>query len=292
MPVSIAYITVIIIWSTTPLGIKWSVEGVGYEFGVASRMIIGLLLLLTWMKLRRIAFPWDAAARRVYTVSGLSLFFAMASVYWASQYIPSGWISVVFGISPMMTGILAIYILQQNSFSQGRLPGMLLGLLGLGVIFIEGIELTTMAWAGILGVVFSAIAQPAGAVMLKRYQPTQHAIAITAGSLIIAIPLFILNWLLFGPELPDAIGHRTGYAILYLAVVGTGIGFPLYYYSLKHLSAGHVSLITLITPVTALLIGATWNDETISTRVWIGTALIIAGLILHEQKKLRDLIGR
>lgn len=289
MSVPIAYIAIIIIWSTTPLGIKWSGEAVGYEFGVASRMLIGLGFLLLVMTVRRISLPWDVKARLVYLVSGLSLFFTMASVYWAAQYIPSGWISVLFGISPIMTGILAIFILQEQSFSEGRLAGMLIGLIGLGVIFIESIELQGAAWLGVLGVLFSTIAQPTGAVLLRRLKPTIPAIAITVGSLIVATPLFIFNWYLFGPGLPPVIEERTMLAILYLAVFGTGIGFPLYYYVLKHLSAGHVSLITLITPVTALLLGAGLNEEFISTRVWAGTGLIMLGLFVHEHKKLSRL---
>lgn len=289
MSVPIAYITIIVIWSTTPLGIKWSGEGVGYEFGVAARMLLGLAFLLLVMLLQRLTFPWDRHARRVYLVGGLSIFFAMASVYWAAQYIPSGWISVVFGLSPIMTGLLAIAILQEQSFSEGRLIGMLIGLLGLSVIFIEGMDLHEAAWLGVLGVIFSTIAQPMGAVLIKKLKPTLPAITITAGSVAVAVPLFTLNWLLFGPDLPAAIHGKTLGAILFLAIAGTGIGFPLYFYVLKHLSAGHVSLITLITPVTALLIGNTFNDESISLRVWLGTALIMLGLLVHEQKKLSRL---
>ncbi|MCW8963940.1 MAG: DMT family transporter [Gammaproteobacteria bacterium] len=289
MSVPIAYITIIVIWSTTPLGIKWSGEGVGYEFGVAARMLVGLGLLLALIALRKITFPWDAHARRVYLVGGLSLFFAMASVYWAAQYIPSGWISVVFGISPIMTGILAIYILKERSFSEGRLIGMLIGLAGLSVIFLEGIELRGAAWLGVIGVVFSTIAQPTGAVLLKQLKPSMPAISITAGSLVVAVPLFILNWLWFGPAFPTSINEKTIQAILYLAIVGTGVGFPLYYYVLKHLSAGHVSLITLITPVTALLLGSYFNNEFVSARVWAGTGLIMLGLFVHEQRKLSHL---
>jgi len=290
--VPIAYITIIVIWSTTPLGIKWSGEGVGYEFGVAARMLIGLVLLHALILIRKIDFPWDRLARRVYLVSGLSLFFAMASIYWAAQYIPSGWISVVFRISPIMTGILAILILKEPSFSEGRLVGMLIGLAGLFVIFIEGIELRGAAWLGVLGVLFSAIAQPAGAVLLRKYKPTMPAISITTGSLMVAVPLFILNWYWFGPALLATIDDRTVQAILYLAIAGTGIGFPLYYYVLKHLSAGHVSLITLITPVTALLLGAGLNSEFVSARVWTGTALIMLGLLVHEHKKFSRLWAR
>jgi drug/metabolite transporter (DMT)-like permease len=286
MSVPIAYITIIVIWSTTPLGIKWSGEGVGYEFGVAARMVAGLGFLLVLMFLRNIPLPWDRHSRLVYLTGGLSMFLAMASVYWSAQYIPSGWISVIFGMSPIMTGLLAITILREPSFSEGRLGGMIIGLVGLCVIFIEGIELHEAAWLGVLGVIFSTIAQPAGAVVLKRLKPSLPAISITSGSLIIATPLFLLNWLLFGPDFPGVVNDRTIASIGYLALAGTGIGFPLYFYVLKHLSAGHVSLITLVTPVTALILGAWLNGEVITSRVWTGAFLIMFGLYVHEHKKL------
>lgn len=291
MSVPIAYVAIIMIWSTTPLAIKWSGAGVGHEFGVASRMLLGLLLLLLYMWIRSISFPWDRQARHIYVISGLSLFFAMASVYWAAQFIPSGWISVVFGISPIITGIVAVMILKQRSFSEGRLLGMTFSIGGLAIIFIEGLEISQAAWLGVLGVVFSAIAQPVGAVLLKKYRPTISAIAITSGSLVIATPLFVLSWLLFGPDSLIEPDLRTLGAIVFLAVVGTSVGFPLYYYVLKHLSAGHVSLITLITPVTALLLGAALNGELISDRVWLGTALILFGLLVHEHRKLYRLLN-
>jgi drug/metabolite transporter (DMT)-like permease len=291
MSVPVAYLSIIVIWSTTPLGIKWSGEDVGYEFGVASRMFIGLVFLLGLMFLRKIPLPWDRHSRLVYLTGGLSMFLAMASVYWAAQYIPSGWISVIFGISPIMTGLLAIMILREDSFSEGRLVGMIIGLVGLCVIFLEGIEFHEAAWLGVMGVVFSTIAQPAGAVVLKKLKPALPAISITSGSLIIATPLFALNWWLFGPDFPDVVNDRTILSIGYLAIAGTGIGFPLYFYVLKHLSAGHVSLITLVTPVTALLLGAWLNGEIITSRVWTGTLLIMLGLFVHEHRKLSRIWG-
>ena len=64
MSVPAAFIGVIVIWSTTPLAIKWSGEGPGFLFGVSARMLIGTVLCLALMKLVRVALPWDRAARR------------------------------------------------------------------------------------------------------------------------------------------------------------------------------------------------------------------------------------
>ncbi|MGZ8928379.1 MAG: EamA family transporter, partial [Methylobacter sp.] len=45
MRIPLAYISVILLWSTTPLAIKWSGEGSGYLFGVTGRMVIGTVCI-------------------------------------------------------------------------------------------------------------------------------------------------------------------------------------------------------------------------------------------------------
>ena len=66
MSVPAAYLAVIVIWSTTPLAIQWSSIGVGYEFGIAMRMLIGLFALLLIVRLRGLPLYWNRHARHVY----------------------------------------------------------------------------------------------------------------------------------------------------------------------------------------------------------------------------------
>lgn len=284
MSVPISYISVILIWSTTPLAIQWSGNDVGFQFGVAARMFIGLIALLLLLRVMRIELPWHKNARTVYLISGLTLYVAMSFVYWAAQYIPSGWISVIFGLSPIITSILANVILQDTHLSGTRLSGMLLGFLGLGIVFIEGMTISTSALLGITAIVISASAQSLGSVLIKQQRPDFHPIAITAGSLIVSLPLFILNCIVSGGW-PETIPIKSALSIIYLAIMGSAIGFPLYFYLLKKLTPERVAIVTLITPVTALVLGSLLNDEIISSKVWSGTALILSGLAIYEYGK-------
>jgi len=284
MSIPIAYLGVIIIWSTTPLGIAWSGEGVGYEFGVAMRMAIGLVALLSIVRFMKLDFPWDRNSRLVYLVSGLSLFAAMSLVYWAAQFIPSGWIAVIFGLSPVFVSIFSSFILGVNGFSRSRIIGMILGLGGLAIVFIDSLSLSDTAWLGILGVTLSAMSQSLGAVLINKLKPGMPAISLTTGALVVALPGFILNCYL-SQGLPEMIPSQSLYAIFYLAIFGTATGFPLYFYLLQNIHAERIALITLITPVIALLIGAVLNSETISLKVWVGTALILSGLSIYEYGK-------
>jgi len=282
--VPISYLTVILIWSTTPLAIQWSGNEVGFQFGVAARMLIGLIALSVLLRVMKIEFPWHKNARTVYLISGLSLYVAMSFVYWAAQYIPTGWISVVFGLSPIITSVMASVILKDSHLSGTRLSGMSLGVIGLSVVFIEGISISTAAMLGVVATIISAGTQSLGAVLIKQQKPDFHPIAITAGSLVIALPLFILSCVISGGW-PETIPLKPALAILYLAIIGSTVGFPLYFYLLKKLTPERVAIITLITPITALLLGATLNGEIISSKVMLGTILILTGLTIYEYGK-------
>ena len=97
MTVPAAFAGVVAIWATTPLAIKWSSEGAGFLFGVTSRMVLGVFVCLVLVALLGRRMLWHRAALATYLVAGLGLWGAMTSVYWASQFIPSGLISVIFG---------------------------------------------------------------------------------------------------------------------------------------------------------------------------------------------------
>jgi drug/metabolite transporter (DMT)-like permease len=75
---------------------------------------------------------------------------------------------------------------------------------------------------------------------------------------------------------------RTLLAIVYLGVIGSVLGFAMYYYVLKHVDTTRVALITVITPVIALLLGHLLNGEALQAEALVGTAAILSGLLLFE----------
>ena len=287
MSVPLSYFSVILIWSTTPLAIQWSGDGIGFQFGVAARMFIGLIALLILLRVLKISFPWHKRARTVYLVSGLSLYVAMSFVYWGAQRIPSGWVAVVFGLSPIFTSVMASIILKDSVLSGIKLAGMIIALIGLCVVFVESLSISTATMLGVSAIIISAAFQSLGAVLIKQQKPDFHPIAITAGSIAIAMPLFLANCL-FITEWPEVLPYKSLLSILYLAIIGSALGFPLYFYLLKKLNPERVAIIALITPITALLLGAFLNDEIINTKVWIGTSLIISGLAVYEYGPKRE----
>jgi len=277
-----AYITVIIIWSTTPLAIKWSGDEVGFLFGITSRMVLGVVVALMVAGLFKIKLPMHTKARSTYLAAGLGLFVAMLSVYWASRFIPSGWIAVLFGLAPMVTGVMASVWLAENALTPARITGMLLGTGGLAVMFTGSEALGPDAVLGIAGMLLSVTAYSASAVAIKRIGADVSGFATTTGGLLVAVPLLLLVYLFAGETLPATVPLRAAWSIVYLGLVGSVLGFALYYYVLKHVEATRVALITLLTPVVALLIGNRLNGEIIQAEAWLGTAAILSGLLIYE----------
>jgi drug/metabolite transporter (DMT)-like permease len=107
----------------------------------------------------------------------------------------------------------------------------------------------------------------------------------THGGLIVAVPLFLTSVLVSSEEILLNLPVLTWAAILYLGVIGTALGFSLYYFILKNMDAIRVSMITLITPVTALLMGTLFNNEPFTLSVLLGAILVVAGLGVFEFEK-------
>lgn len=293
MSVPLAYFTIILIWSTTPLAIQWSTEGTGFAFAVLARMLIGATVAGLVVAVWRIGLPLHARARRAYLVGGLGVFGAMALTYWGARYVNSGLVSVLFGLSPLMAGILAALWLGEASLTRAKVSGTLLGAAGLAVIFVHGGSAEgEHVLAGLLALLAAVFVYSASLVYLKRIGDDSPPLATTVGSLTVSLPFFALVWLASDGHLPAMIPPRSGAAIVYLGVFGSVIGFALYYYVIKHLEASKVALITLITPVMALLLGHVLNGEQIGGRLMAGTALILLGLAIHEGESWRPLLAR
>lgn len=282
MSVPAAYLGVILIWSTTPLAIQWSSEGWGFLIGVSTRMTLGMVVCYAVLKLLKNDLPWHKQARQTYIAAGAGVYGAMISVYWGAQFIPSGLIAVIFGLSPIVTALLATYVLKEQGLTAGKVLGMTLGLVGLFIIFRSDFSTGNLAWQGIAAVLVSAFIHSGSSVTVKKIAAGLPAMTVTSGALIIATPAYLITWFFLDGAVPEHGSLRAGMAIIYLVVIGTVIGFSLFYYILKNIEASRVALITLITPVIALLIGQLLNDEVISVSVWVGALCIITALIMHQ----------
>lgn len=281
MSLIIAYLTVILIWSTTPLGIVWSSASVAPSLAFVLRMVIALIIGLMWLKIANIRFPWHKHAIKLYAYSGIGIGGGMFSTYLAAKHVPSGLISLIFGLSPILASLFAQKILAEEKFSLIKKIALTIAIIGLAIVCFDKINLAEAHyWA--IALVFLAVSLFAiSAVLVKSVTINIHPLATTMGTIIILIPWFICVLLFQTEQLTfDNWQPRAIWSIIYLGVFGSLIGFVAYFYCLKHLSASTVSLITLLTPIIAICLGYFFNNETINEHLIVGAGFILFGLFL------------
>ncbi len=281
MRVILAYIFVVALWSTTPLAIQWSSQDAGFLFGITSRMLIGTLCFMLILLFTRTRLIWHKKACLTYVSVAIQIYGAMMAVYWASQFIPSGWVSVVAGIAPLLTACITALWLRERSLTPGKLCSYGLGLSGMSLMFASALPLGTPAVLGIAGVILSSLLQSLSAVWIKVLNAKLPAQIQVTGGLLIALPCYLLTWYLFDGSLPTTLSLKGLWSIAYLGFIATTAGFTLYYFLLTKLSATQVAFISLLAPVLALIVGHLFNHEPFSPQVILGTTLILTSLFSH-----------
>ena len=294
-----AYFTVVLIWATTPLAIQWSGDSLSFMAAVIARMSIALALALlihaVWR--HRLYFARDNAA--IYFAASIGIFPNMPVVYWAAQFIPSGLVAVIFAMSPFATGLLSMLLLRHNPFTPKRVLALLLAVSGLVIIFWHQIRFDRASIYGIGGILLSCFLFSFSSVLVKKLS-SHLSVPIGAfqqatGALLFSLPGLLLFWWVmdFGVAdvgLPVTISVKSACAVLYLALIGSLLGSMLFFLILQRLSASIVSLITLITPVLAILIGRWIANEVLTLETLVGVAVVLLALLLYIPWSLMSVV--
>lgn len=281
-PITLSYLIVVVVWSTTPLFLYLSTRAFPAELAGGLRMAAGALVasLLIWATggvLRR-----DRAALLTYVVMLPGVFGAMYLSYLAAPHVPSGLISVIFGLSPIISALCARALAVDPLPGMARFGAALIALAGL--VFVTSESERGAAQVDIVGIVLllgAVLLFSVSAVLVRKFGSGVDALVQTAGALWVSLPFYAGAWLLRGAPLPEAQSADfmlSLAAIAYLALFGSVLGFVCYYQVLKQMPAASAALITVITPVFALGLGALVNDERLTAAMLLGALLVVAGV--------------
>lgn len=282
MYIPAAYAFVVLVWSTTPLAIQWSSTTMSPLTSVTIRMLLSLIIIMAvapafGVRELRLAQNW-----KLYLASAFGICPAMPLVYLGAQYIPSGLVSVLFGLSPFLVGLLSGVIANDHSMTKGRYLALVVALGGLATIFLQGEEMGSRAPLGIGLLLMAVCCFSTSSLLVKRYASNVEPVRQLWGSLTFASLMLVIIWLLFDRSTPQAFTYQSGISLAYLAVIGSVFGFLGYFYLIQRISVNLVSLIPLITPALALYVGFALNGEQLTLRIVLGSALIMLGLGLFN----------
>ncbi len=283
MNVKVSYLFMVLIWSTTPLGIVFSSETVAPTLAVLMRMLIGLVLAAFVVSIANVRIPWHRRACFLYGYSSIGIYGGMLLSYMAAKTVPSGLISLTFGLAPILSGLLAQRLLNEPKFSAIKLIALAFALIGLYLVSQRHIQGSLMQMQGLLYVLLAVCFFSLSGVMIKRVKIAIHPMATTFGALIFVTPLFFITWWLLDGELNSALwSAKSLWSIVYLGVFGSLIGALAYFHVLQKLAASTVALTTLITPSFAIALGAWLNNEPVDLQLIMGAVIILLSLAVFQ----------
>lgn len=291
--ISAGFALISIIWGSTWLAIKIGLDSIPPFYGVAIRFTFAALILFIILKIRGERIPLDRTSVSLYfTLAFLSFSFPFALVYWGEQYIASGLASILFAAYPLVVAIGSHWFLPNEKLNPYKIIGILLGFIGVVVIFWSDIHIGQSSTLGMIAILVSTLLQGTSLVIVKRKHHAISPIAMTFGGMIFGV--FIVYILAFALEDFSAVhfdAKGVG-SLLYLGSFGTVVTFVVYYWLLKRIEAVYLSLVSLVTPVLAVILGTFWLDEKLETQVFTGASLVLAGILIANWKDLMASIHR
>ncbi len=214
-----------------------------------------------------------------------------ALIFFGQTRIGAGLAAILNATTPIWTVLIANYLTSDEKLSSAKIAGCLVGLAGTIVLIGPGLSASGQAplWALLLPVL-AAISYGFAAIYGKRFKdvpaPVTAAGQLTASSLI-TLPLSLLAdrpWTLSLPPL-DIV-----FAVLALALVSTAFAYILYFRIMAAAGATNASLVTLLVPPSAILLGVLFLGERLALGEFAGMALIGFGLVILDGRAYRALV--
>jgi drug/metabolite transporter (DMT)-like permease len=285
----LVWLVLVLIWSSTWIFIKIGLEDLPPIAFAAARFILSVAILAIVIKIKHIELPTTAAQWRLMALTGVLQFsFNYSSVFWAEQYITSGLAAVLQATIPVFGLVLAWIFLPAERITAQKIIAVVLGVVGVAVIFNDQLRVESWsAFAGCVAIVVGAYCAAQASILVKAKASGMHPASLVFCQMICGLPPIILYSLLReGNPLSFNWSLRALGCVLFLAVFGTVAAFWLYYWLLTRVESTKAMMISLVTPLLAVVIGWITLGEQLPMQTFLGGALIVAsvGLIVLRKR--------
>lgn len=211
-------------------------------------------------------------------------------IVWGQIEVASGLAAILNAAAPIFTVLVAGLWLKDEPVTLPRLIGALLGLGGVAVLIgpsaIAGLDANLIAQLAILA---AALSYAFAGVYGRRFTAIGvHPIVAAAGQLAASSAIMVLLTLVFDRPLQLSMpGADVWAAILALAVFCTAVAYVLYFRLLERAGATNMILVTLLIPISAILLGSAFLGERLQTFHFVGIGIIAVGLSVIDGRLWR-----
>ncbi|MDR0757957.1 MAG: EamA family transporter [Tannerella sp.] len=291
-----AYFLIYVVWGSTYYFIGVALEGLPPFLLGAIRFSVAGALLLGWCCFRGEPVFRSSLIRKS-AVSGIVLLFVdMAVVMLAQQYLDSSLVAIIASSTAIWIMALDVPMWKRNFHNAATLTGILIGFLGVIMLYIEQLKPDAThphREYGVLILVFGCISWSLGTLYAKYRSAAAEEVNAFAGSawqMLFASAMFWLCSFITG----DA-GHTdltkvpatTWFSLAYLIVFGSLMAYSAYVWLLKVRPATEVGTHAYVNPIVAVLIGTTLGKEHVTPVQIAGLAVILLGVMLVSKRYSR-----
>lgn len=210
-------------------------------------------------------------------------------VYWAETILPSGLVSVLWAVFPMMVAVCAHLFVPGEQLRLRQWSGFLIGFCGVALLFYTDLaQLGPQAIPAGLVLLISPAASALGQTYIKRHGAAVSSLLLNRNGMAIGALALAAVAVARESDVPVQWTAQAIASVLYLAVVGTTLSFGLYFWAMRHAPAYRLSVISYLTPVLALSLGAVAGDEPVGLHTIAGAAMITSGVGLVMVRRTRD----
>lgn len=280
----LAFAMIYFVWGSTFLAIRVGVHEVPPFLLAAVRFFTAGLVMYAWLRLRGTPSPsprqWVAAS-----LLGTLIFVVdYGCLFWAEQRVPSGIAAVVLATIPVFITLMEIIFLRTQRLTIRLGAALIVGLCGVAVLMNHSFSLgeVPVNRAGATALLLAAVTWSIATVFTRRLPlPASKPMSAAAQMLTGGAQLFVLTALTgeFAGFRAQAVSPRAWFALIYLIVAGSIIGFTAYVWLLHYESPTKVGTYAYVNPVVAVALGYFLGGEAVGPRTLLGTLLILVGVI-------------
>lgn len=282
----LTYALLVFIWASTPLAIVWSVQDIYPLWALALRFFLALPFALTILWLMKAHLPLSQIALQSYIAGALSFIGSQLFTYLATDYLSSGMIALMFGLAPIITGLIGYFIFATR-LRASQWVGMLIAVFGLSVICLSSSDQHIQP-IGIGLMLLSVVIYCISMFWVKKINAPVTPIAQATGSIIISTILSCVMlpfiWQHAPTEMP---GAKSLFALSYAVIMASLIAMFCYFKLVRQIEAATLSLTTVMTPVLALALGTLLNDEYLSRNAMLGALVLLSGLLVYFAQEIK-----
>jgi drug/metabolite transporter (DMT)-like permease len=283
-----------VLWGGAFMSARVAVQEVPPFTVVFVRVALGALALMLAMRLMRLSFGPALERWPEFLVMGvLNNIIPFSLLFWGQTQIAAGLASILNATTPLFSVIVAHMLTRDEKATGLKIAGVLAGFAGVAAMMgpeaLAGSSANLWAQLACLG---AAVSYAFAGVYGRRFRglpPLTTATGQVSASALMMLPVMLIHDRVLALPMPSGAAIA---AILALALLGTALAYIIFFEILKRSGATNVMLVTLLVPVSAILLGAVVLGEALLPRHFAGMAGIALGLALIDGRVIRAISRR